>query len=122
MRRRSTTTLSTASSKPCSVLRPRPGVVVEVMRRDRLLKLWAKLFCARFTWSAYVLRCFAASSPPPQAETPKAATTARRTKMTRRIGREATRSTPVDYPVVARRTAGRGSAEEHLGHVVERRV
>jgi hypothetical protein len=52
MWRRSVTTWSTASSKPCSVRRPWPGVVVEVIRRDRLLKLCAKSLCARLTASA----------------------------------------------------------------------
>src|SRR3954447_16689656 len=81
MRRRSTTTASTASSKPWSVLRPRPGVVVEVIRRDRLLKLCAKLFCARLTWSAYVLR-FSAALSLPHAVAPKTVATATRTGIT----------------------------------------
>src|SRR4051812_25310827 len=81
MRRRSTTTASTASSKPWSVLRPRPGVVVEVIRRDRLLKLCAKVFCARLTWSAYVLR-FSAALSLPHAVAPKTVATATRTGIT----------------------------------------
>src|SRR4051794_5508048 len=123
MRRRSTTTVSTASSKPCSVRRPRAGVVVELMRRDRFLKLWAKLVCARLTWSAYALRSFAASSLPHPARA-SSAKTARRTGMTLRIGREATRWDRFGDPPIApeRPLVGRRSAEEDLGHLVERRI
>src|SRR4051812_30513003 len=103
--RRSATTWSTAFSNPCSVRRPWPGVVVDVMRRERLLKLCAKSVCARFTASAYALRCLAESFPHPA--TPRAVATATRTGSNLRICWQATR-TPL--------------SEEHLRHVVERRI
>src|SRR6185503_20864162 len=99
MRRRSVTTVSTAFSKPCSVRRPRAGVVVEEIRRDRLAKLCAKSFCALLTSSAYVFRALAASWPP-HAETPTTASTRRRTGMTLRMLR-------AGYPLGTARGPGR---------------
>src|SRR3954447_469873 len=106
IRRRSATTASTASSNPCNVRRPWAGVVVDVIRRDRLLKLSANPLWAWLTASAYALRCFAGSSPPHPAA-PSAVATAMRTGSNLRICAQATR-----WPL----------SEEHLRDLVERRV